>query len=108
MDNNEIQKGKTTAVISYILLIGIFIAISMNAESKNKFASFHIRQGLGLTLSFIGIGLVLSNFNSIQMLVSFWLFFAILFSFGVVTAIKGQIIPIPFIGNLFQNLFQKF
>jgi hypothetical protein len=47
--NNTIEKGKT-AITSYILGIGVFIAMSMNSEDKNTFASFHIRQGLGITL----------------------------------------------------------
>ena len=50
-NNNSIEKGKTAAITSYILLIGVFIAMSMNSgEEKNSFASFHIRQALGLTL----------------------------------------------------------
>jgi hypothetical protein len=50
--NNTIEK-KTAAITSYILGIGVFIAMSMNSEDKNTFASFHIRQGLGITLTFI-------------------------------------------------------
>jgi hypothetical protein len=47
--NNTIEKGKTAAITSYILGIGVFIAMSMNSEDKNTFASFHIRQGLNYT-----------------------------------------------------------
>jgi hypothetical protein len=53
--NNTIEQGKTAAITSYILGIGVFIAMSMNADDKNTFASFHIRQGLGLTLTFISL-----------------------------------------------------
>jgi hypothetical protein len=62
--NNTIEQGKTAAITSYILGIGVFIAMSMNADDKNTFASFHIRQGLGLTLTFISLGLIISNFDS--------------------------------------------
>jgi hypothetical protein len=44
--NNTIEKEKRKAITSYILGIGVFIAMSMNSEIKNTFASFHIRQGL--------------------------------------------------------------
>lgn len=104
---NEIEKGKTTAVISYILLVGVLIALSINSDDKNKFVSFHIRQALGLTISFIGIGLIISNFNTPHIILPFWICFAILFSYGVITALKGQTIPIPVIGDWFQKFFKN-
>ena len=65
-NNNNSESGKSAAITSYILGIGVFIAMSMNSEDKNAFASFHIRQGLGLTLTFISLGLIISNFNSLM------------------------------------------
>jgi hypothetical protein len=50
--DKTIDEGKTAAITCYIG-IGVFIAMSMNADDKNKFASFHIRQGLGITITFI-------------------------------------------------------
>jgi hypothetical protein len=70
--NNTIRKGKTAAITSYILGIGVFIAMSMNSEDKNTFASFHIRQGLGITLTFISLGLIISNFDSLLISASMW------------------------------------
>jgi hypothetical protein len=32
--NNTIEQGKTAAITSYILGIGVFIAMSMNADDK--------------------------------------------------------------------------
>lgn len=49
INTNNSESGKTAAITSYILGIGVFIAMSMNSEDKNEFASFHVRQGLGLT-----------------------------------------------------------
>ena len=66
MDKEVIKQGKTIAIISYILFIGPLIAMSMNSENKNEFASFHIRQGLGLTLTFVIIGVSISYFNNIM------------------------------------------
>jgi uncharacterized membrane protein len=101
---NTIEEGKTTAITAYILGIGVLIAMSMNAENKNSFASFHIRQGLGLTLSFISIGLIISNFNSMMITLPFWIFISTLWTYAIITAIKGQTEPVPLVGKLFQKL----
>lgn len=105
---NDIESGKITAITSYILIVGILIALSMNAEAKNKFASFHIKQALGLNLTFISIGLLISNFSNTQIYVSFWVFFTVLWVFGILSAIKGDTKPIPLVGNLFQKVFKSF
>ena len=79
----------------------------MNFESKNKFASFHIRQALGLSILFIALGLVISNFGSPMITFSMWIFMSVLWSYGMITAIKGQMISVPLIGNLFQTIFKN-
>jgi uncharacterized membrane protein len=103
MNNNTIEAGKTAAITSYILGIGVFIAMSMNAEDKNEFASFHIRQGLGLTLTFISLGLIISNFNSLMISAPMWIFVSVLWSYGIFSAIKGETKPIPLLGVYFQK-----
>jgi uncharacterized membrane protein len=106
MENN-IEKGKSTAIISYILIVGVLIAMTINAEAKNKFASFHIRQALGLSITFISLGLIISNFNNEMITISMWIFVSILWTYGIITAIKGQTTPMPLVGLLFQKLFKK-
>ena len=101
--NNNIEAGKTAAITSYILGIGVFIAMSMNSEDKNSFASFHIRQGLGITITFISLGLILGNFNSLMISVPMWIFVFALWSYGIITALKGETKPMPLLGNLFQK-----
>lgn len=50
---NTIIKGKQTAIISYLTLVGSVIAIFMNQdENRSNFASFHIRQALGIFSTF--------------------------------------------------------
>ncbi len=107
-DKSAIEQGKMTAITSYILIIGVLIALSMNAETKNKFAAFHIKQAVGLNLTFISIGLLISNFSNTQIYVSFWVFFTVLWVFGIISAIKGEIKPIPLVGNLYQKVFKSF
>ncbi len=106
MENNTIEKGKTAAITSYILIIGVLIAMSMNSgEEKNAFASFHIRQSLGLSLTFISLGLIISNFDSPVISASMWTFISVLWTFGIFNAINGQTKPIPLLGNYFQKWF---
>lgn len=102
--NNNIEAGKTAAITSYILGIGVFIAMSMNSgEDKNEFASFHIRQGLGLTLTFISLGLIISNFDSLMISVPMWIFVSVLWTYGIFSAIKGETKPVPLLGEYFQK-----
>ena len=96
--NDSIEKGKTAAITSYILGIGVFIAMSMNSEDKNSFASFHIRQGLGLTLTFISLGLIISNFDSLLISAPMWICISVLWAYGILSAIKGETRPIPLVG----------
>ena len=103
--NNTIEEGKTAAITSYILIVGVLIALSMNSENKNTFASFHIRQALGLTITFLSLGLIVSNFDSLMISATMWIFVSILWTYGFFTAIKGDMKPLPLLGNLFQKAF---
>ena len=105
--NNTIEEGKTAAITSYILGIGVFIAMSMNAEDKNTFASFHIRQGLGITLTFISLGLIISNFDSLMISAPMWIFISVLWTYGIFSAIKGEMRPMPLVGKLYQKWFKS-
>lgn len=108
MDKETINKGKSTAIISYILMVGPLIAISINSENKNPFASFHIRQGLGLTLTFITLGLTISQFGTLMIAAPMWIFISILTIYGIFTAARGEITPLPLLGKWFQKWFSNF
>ena len=104
--NNSIEKGKTAAITSYVLIIGVLIAMSMNTdEDKNSFASFHIRQALGLSLTFISLGLIISNFDNAMISISMWVFLSVLWTYGIFSAINGETKPVPLLGNYFQKWF---
>lgn len=105
--NNTIESGKTAAITSYILGIGVLIAMSMNADDKNAFASFHIRQGLGLTITFLSLGLIISNFDSLMISTPMWICISVLWSYGIFSAIKGETKPIPLVGKLYQKWFNS-
>jgi uncharacterized membrane protein len=101
--NNNIEAGKTAAITSYILGIGVFIAMSMNSEDKNEFASFHIRQGLGLTLTFISLGLIINNFDSLMISVPMWISLSVLWTYGIFSAVKGEKKTVPLLGEFYQK-----
>ena len=106
MTPEEIKEGKTAAITSYILIVGVLIAYSINSETKNKFAAFHIRQGLGLTLTFIILGVSISSFESIYVAAPMWVFVSVLTIYGIFTAAKGETTPLPLLGTIFQKWFK--
>ena len=62
MTEATIEEGKSNAIISYLTIIGTIIAFYLNNDKKNDFASFHIRQALGLWLTFFALGYVIGAF----------------------------------------------
>ncbi len=108
MDKQIINDGKSAAITSYILIVGVLIALSMNSENKNPFASFHIRQGLGLTLTFIILGISISYFESVMVAAPMWIFISVLTIYGIFSAAKGETTPLPLLGKWFQKWFSNF
>lgn len=105
---NEIEQGKQTAIVSYLTIIGTIIAIFMNNETKNNFASFHIRQALGIFITFFLLGYPIGYFDNWMVTASFWTFIFILWLFGFMNALNGEQKPVPFLGELYQKLFKSF
>tara|TARA_B110000090_G_scaffold121455_1_gene134829 strand:+ start:27 stop:359 length:333 start_codon:yes stop_codon:yes gene_type:complete len=106
-ENKDVKSGKSIALISYFYLIGVLIAYLTNSDKKSKFAYFHIRQSLGLWLSFMGLGYPIGYFDNWQITFSFWMAFGILFVYGFSTALSGKMIPIPLVGKIYQKAFKK-
>ncbi|MFT5891605.1 MAG: putative membrane protein [Dokdonia sp.] len=105
MDQNTIFEGKTAAALSYITFVGLIIAYFMNSEVKNPFAAFHIRQSLGLTLSYFLIMIPLSMLDIPAASIGFLILFFVLWLYGIISAFQGHIRPIPLVGNFYQKAF---
>lgn len=100
-DETNLNDGKNIAIIAHITLIGWVIALVMNNNSKNEFASFYIRQMLGL------------------MIVSFLLYFIpiigwiiniavmVLWLLSVIGAAGGEKKLTPVLGAYFQDWFKS-
>ncbi len=92
--------GKTKAIVAHITIIGWIIALVINSSEKDEFASYYIRQLLGiyllgLVLTFIPI---LGWIASIVVLV-FWIL-------SLVGAIQGEKKETPWLGKYFQEWFK--
>lgn len=106
MDNSN--KSNNTAIVAYLTLIGSVIAIFMNQEeNKNEFASFHIRQALGLFISFFLLGYFVGYANSWTATSAFYIFYFILWIYGFSGALQGQKRLLPLVGEFFQSLFKS-
>ena len=107
MNQNIIDEGKTLGLVAYLTLFGTLIAFFMNQDKKNPFTSFHVRQALGLGLLYIMIAFVVSSLDSMMVSMSFWIFFSVLYLYGIFGAITGKMNKIPILGDIFQNLFKS-
>lgn len=106
MESDYNKKGKTTAIVAYITLIGTIIAMFMNQEpNKNQFASFHIRQAFGLWVTFYLFIAIANIFRSGMIHFAFYIFCIVLIIYGLITAAKEEQKEVPFLGKYFQEWF---
>ncbi|HSM63234.1 MAG TPA: hypothetical protein VK833_04780 [Gillisia sp.] len=103
--DTSVEKGKSAAIVAYLTLIGTIIAYFMNNETKNTFASFHIRQALGIHITYFLLGAFVSIFDTWMVTYAFWIFIIILWGYGLMTAIQGEQKEVPLLGNQFQKWF---
>lgn len=108
IDNTQKTQDKTIAIIAYLTIIGLVIAFVMNNEKKDPFATFHIRQALGLTLT----GVALSLINIIPVLgwiISIIGLFVILYMWisGLLNALNGKRKTVPILGDKFEEWFKS-
>jgi len=113
MDDQSIQsppseEGKTRAIIAHITLIGTIIAIVQNGNNKDEFASFYIRQMLGLTIIGVGVNLLIRVIPSLYYIFGiFGIAVFALWILSLISAISGEKKPIPILGELFQDWFKS-
>lgn len=107
MNDNTIEEGKTLATIAYLTIIGAIIALIMNNDKKNPFTAFHVRQGLGLCLTYMILGYFIGSFDSLMISSAFWIGFGILFIFGLIGAISGKTNVVPLLGPFYQKIFSN-
>ncbi len=99
------ETGRTAAIVAYLTIIGTIIAYFINNDPKNPFAAFHIRQALGIHITFYLLGAFVSIFDSWMITYAFWIFIVVLLGYGFVTAIQGEQKEVPILGTQFQKWF---
>lgn len=101
------KEGQTTAIISYLTLIGLIIALVMNSEKKSAFASFHISQMLGLCVCGLALGII-GMVPVLGWLISILgsVFLLILWILGIVNAATGKEKAVPVLGKKFNSYFK--
>lgn len=108
MTTGDIERGRKNAIISYLTIFGVIIAYYLNNEEdkKSSFTSFHIRQSLGLWLTLIIINLsIISKFDIFMLRASVYIFFSVLYIYGLSSAISSKAQKVPLVGNLYQKIF---
>jgi uncharacterized membrane protein len=100
--------AKTKAIISHIFLVGWVIALVINMNQKEEYASYYIRQNLGLmiigfVIGFVNVIPILGQLVSVVagiVLFIFWLM-------SLIWSITDVTKPVPWFGNQFQEWFKS-
>lgn len=101
MKNDEVNKGRLLAFLSYF---GILSVLPFLIQPKNKYAVSHGRQGLC-----IFTWLVIASFLSIMPFLGHFIFlFSVVFCFifmvvGILNALAGRMWTVPLFGKFFIN-----
>lgn len=104
----EEERTNRVAVCAYLTLIGLVAALFMNQAEREDFASFHIRQMLGLCLCGLLLGII-GLIPVVGWIVSFLGSLALFFLWGVglINALNKKQKHIPFLGEKFDQWFQR-
>ncbi|NER19062.1 DUF4870 domain-containing protein [Spongiivirga citrea] len=102
------KEGKNIAVISYITIIGLIIAFVMNNDKKDVFATYHIRQSLGMAATGLALGIIgiipilgwIINILGIFVLLYMWIM-------GLVNAVNEKTKPVPILGKKYEEWFKN-
>ena len=99
-------EDKTVAVLSYITIIGFIAAILIHQSRKTELGAFHLRQVLGLVLTGAA-GAVCAVVPILGWIV--WILVIlggfILWLMGLLAALKGDMRPVPILGEHYQRWF---
>jgi uncharacterized membrane protein len=96
------MNAKAIAIVSHITIIGWVIAFVVNMNNKEEFASFYIRQTLGIFL----LGIVLSWIPVLNIVA--WVVTLIFWLMSLISAIQGEMKETPLVGGWFQDWFRSF
>ncbi|MFT6799715.1 MAG: putative membrane protein [Nonlabens sp.] len=109
---------KNIAIIAYassmflylhlMVFIAVFgVAIILNYNKGNKFASFHIRQMFGIAIIAVVVSVFADNIPKDQLLLPLLIItlMVLLALLGLISSLRNQQDLLPFIGKYFQKWF---
>jgi uncharacterized membrane protein len=99
------MNGKAKAILAHITIIGWVIALILNMKDRDEFASFYIRQYLGIMIAGLLGNLILNLMNTTAAMV--WgVIILIAWLMSLVSAITDKKNETPVIGQYFQEWFK--
>lgn len=112
--NEEVNKYKTGAVISYIPLVSLYYILT-NKYKESNYLKFHVNQGLNITIAYVisffidkiltaifsSDSLVIDSTPALVSVIIYVLYFIFLLAmfFGIVNTVNGFSKEIPVIGK---------
>jgi len=103
------MNAKTKAIISHLFVIGWIVAVIINMNNKEEYASYYIKQNLGIII--MGIALRILNvipiFGPVLMVIGGLLVF-VFWLLSLLWSVQGEMKPIPLLGDKFQDWFKGF
>lgn len=101
------EEAKKIAIISYMTIIGMVIAFVMNNEKKLGFASYHIRQSIGLCVTGLALG-VIGVIPILGWIINIIGFFVLLYMWvlALMNALNEKEKPAPFLGKKYEVWFK--
>ena len=104
-EDKEVQEGKIWAIIAYIPII--FLA-PLIVKKDNKFALYHAKQGLILTIVWVVFIIVMRIIWWVPFLGKViatlcWIVFLALFIVGIINAATGKYTPLPVVGRMAEK-----
>ena len=108
--NPATTDDKTTAIVSYLTLIGFVVAVVMHGTKKTRLGAFHLRQSLGLMLTSMAVAFAATIFAFVPFIgwvvgLAAWFGLLGLWVMGLWSAINGESKPVAVLGEHFQKGF---
>lgn len=106
--NENKDQERTIAIVAYITFIGLIIAWNKNKKNPSAFASFHIKQMLGICC----VGLLLFLLGLVPKFGQYFytigmLFVVLLWVLGLLNAVNGEEKKLLGLSNYFQKWFKS-